>query len=176
MCMHDKLGLLSVVALASGCATSSLDLAPAAPNAPWIPATRADGEIVAGAPASATAPASRSYVLPSNARAAGETRALEDLDESHSYALAELIDLAESHDPSTRVAWAKRARCRACHRNRQDGLPSQPVGQRSRGLPDGSRQRDGGRTRRSVAMSPCTDRSPPCRFYGCCSILANARQ
>jgi outer membrane protein TolC len=105
--MHtpDKLGLLSVVALLAGCATSSLDLAPVAPDVPWTPTTRSDGEIVAGATASATAPRSNGYVLPSNAKAAGESPAPADLDKSHSYTLAELIDLAQSHNPSTRVAW-----------------------------------------------------------------------
>jgi outer membrane protein len=101
----DKLGFLSVVAFLAGCATSSLDLAPAAPDVPWTPATRADGEIVAGAPASATAPRSNSYVLPANPRAAGEAPAPAGLDQSHAYTLAELIDIAESHDPLTRVAW-----------------------------------------------------------------------
>jgi outer membrane protein TolC len=102
---HDKLGLLSVVALLAGCATSSLNLAPAAPNVPWTPPTSSDGEIIAGAPASTTAPRPNSYVLPSNAKAAGEAPAPANLDRSHSYTLAELIDLAESHNPSTRVAW-----------------------------------------------------------------------
>jgi outer membrane protein TolC len=105
--MHtpDKLGLVSVVALLAGCATSSLDLAPAAPNVPWTPSTGSGGEIIAGAPPSTTAPRSNSYVLPSNAKAAGEARAPAELDKSHSYTLAELIDLAQSHNPSTRVAW-----------------------------------------------------------------------
>jgi outer membrane protein TolC len=101
----DRLGLLSVVALLAGCATSSLDLAPAAPNAPWTPTTRSDGEIVAGAPRSATAPTSHSYVLPSNVKAAGEAPPPADVDKSHAYTLAELIDLAQSHNPTTRVAW-----------------------------------------------------------------------
>ena len=105
--MHtpDKLDLLSVVALLAGCATSSLDLAPAAPNVPWTPATRSDGEIVAGAPTSTSAPRSEPYVLPANAKAAGERVAPADLDRSHAYTLAELIDVAQSHNPSTRVAW-----------------------------------------------------------------------
>ena len=105
--MHppEKLGLLSLAALLAGCATSSVDLAPAAPNVPWTPTTTSDGEIVAGAPPSATAPRSNSYVLPSNAKAAGEAPASANLDKSHPYKLAELIDLAESHNPLTRVAW-----------------------------------------------------------------------
>jgi outer membrane protein TolC len=101
----DKLGLLSLAALLAGCATTSLKLAPAAPNVPWTPATGSDGAIVAGAPAPATAPRANSYVLPSNTRAAGETAGAADLDKSHPYTLAELIDLAQSHNPTTRVAW-----------------------------------------------------------------------
>jgi outer membrane protein len=105
--MHtpDRLGLLPVVALLAGCATSALNLAPAAPDEPWTPSTGPGGEIVAGAPASATAPKSNSYLLPSNAKAAGEASARTDLDKSHAYTLAELIDLAQSHNPSTRAAW-----------------------------------------------------------------------
>jgi len=69
--MHtpDRLGVLPVIALLAGCATSSLNLAPAAPDTPWTPTTRSDGEIVAGVPAPATAPRSNSYILPSNAKA-----------------------------------------------------------------------------------------------------------
>src|SRR5262245_41643086 len=101
----DKLGLLLVVASLAGCATSSINLAPPAPNMPWTPATSSTGEIVAGAPTSAAAPRSNSYLLPSNAKAAGESRARADLDRSHAHTLAELIDLAQSHNPATRVAW-----------------------------------------------------------------------
>src|SRR5262249_58757713 len=45
------------------------------------------------------------YVLPANTKAAGEALAPANLDKSHPYTLAELIDLAQSHNPSTRVAW-----------------------------------------------------------------------
>jgi outer membrane protein TolC len=91
--------------LVAGCASSSLDLAPPAPNVPWTPKTSSDGEIVPGAPAPSTAPRSTSYTLPSNTKAAGQAPAPEAIDKSHAYTLAELIDLAEMHDPSTRVAW-----------------------------------------------------------------------
>src|SRR5215468_3041479 len=105
--MHtpDRLGLLLAVALLAGCATSALNMAPAAPDEPWTPTTGPGGEIVAGAPAPATAPRSNSYVLPSNPTAAGEAPLPADFDKSHAYTLAELIDLAQSHNPSTRVAW-----------------------------------------------------------------------
>jgi len=105
MDMPDRLGLVSLVALLAGCATSSLNLAPAAPDVPWTPSTSPSGEIIAGEPASATAPRSNSYLLPSNTKAAGEVQAPAKLDNSHSYTLAELIDVAQSHNPSTRVAW-----------------------------------------------------------------------
>ena len=101
----DRLGFLSAVAFLAGCATSSLDLAPVAPNVPWTPVTRSDGEIVAGAPPSVAASGANSYVLPPNSRAAGQAPAPAVLDASHAYTLAELIDLAESHSPRTRLAW-----------------------------------------------------------------------
>ena len=105
--MHipDKLGIFLTAVLLSGCATSSINLAPPAPNVPWTPRTSSDGEIVAGAPPAATASRNNSYVLPSNADAAGETPTPANLDKSHAYTLAELIDLAQSHNPLTRVAW-----------------------------------------------------------------------
>src|SRR6185437_5354731 len=105
MDMPDRLAPVWVVALLAGCATSSLNLAPASPDTPWTPSTGSGGEIIAGAPSSTTAPRSNWYVLPSNAKAAGEAQAAPKLDSSHSYTLAELIDVAQSHNPSTRVAW-----------------------------------------------------------------------
>jgi len=101
----ERIGFASLLALLAGCATSSLNLAPAAPNVPWTPATGSDGGIVAGTPPSKTAPRNRSYVLPSNAKAAGQLPTLPGLDKSHAYTLPELIDLAESNNPLTRVAW-----------------------------------------------------------------------
>jgi outer membrane protein len=101
----NRIALLAIVTSLAGCATSSINLAPTAPNVPWTPRTSSGGEIVAGAPPSATAPRNSSYVLPSNARAAGEASSPANLDDSHAYTLVELIDLAQSHNPLTRVAW-----------------------------------------------------------------------
>jgi outer membrane protein TolC len=96
----------AALALALGaCANSSLTLAPPAPNIPWTPATRADGQIIAGEPAKANAPRSEGYLLPPNPQAAGGMAAGPPIDTSHRYTLAELIDLAESHNPTTRMAW-----------------------------------------------------------------------
>jgi outer membrane protein len=85
-----------------GCATSSLNMAPERPDRPWSPVTGAGGEIVAGARNSAS-PA-RDYVLPANA-AMAETPSGPSVDMAKVYGLADLIDLAESSNPTTRIAW-----------------------------------------------------------------------
>ncbi|WP_454766283.1 TolC family protein [Cupriavidus campinensis] len=89
----------------AGCATSSLELAPPEPDRPWLPAATASGEIVPGA-ASKPAPGIRSsdYTLPANAALASIPPAAA-LDAGHAYALPELIDMAESTNPLTRIAW-----------------------------------------------------------------------
>lgn len=90
--------------LLAGCAMSAIDMAPSRPDAPWTPATRADGEIVPGAPASSGQPKSDTYVLPSNP-ALGNVPPPPKLDADHAYTLPELIDIAQSTNPMTRVAW-----------------------------------------------------------------------
>lgn len=103
----DPLALLPLVAVLalSACATSSLDLAPPRPDRPWQAPTSATGEIVAGTPA-ASAPADRppAYALPANT-ALATIAPPAPLDPAHAYTLPELIDLAQSHNPLTRVAW-----------------------------------------------------------------------
>lgn len=102
----ERFALLAPLALGLvACATSSLDLAPPAPDVPWTPATRGDGEIIAGEAAKPSAPRSNGYVLPANPIAAGGPGGTPQIDSSHTYTLAELIDLAESHNPVTRMAW-----------------------------------------------------------------------
>src|SRR5579859_1443921 len=85
----------------AGCATSALKLAPAHPNRPWKPVTDATGEIQPGEPASE----SDSYVLPSNTALSALPPPPPALSGDHPYSLAELIDVAESNNPDTRVAW-----------------------------------------------------------------------
>ncbi|MEM5431275.1 TolC family protein [Cupriavidus oxalaticus] len=107
--MHkpDSLALLLTLGAATlaGCATSSLDLAPPEPDRPWQPQTSARGEIVPGA-ASKPAPAGRpaDYTLPINTALASVPQPAA-VDASHDYLLAELIDLAQSTNPLTRIAW-----------------------------------------------------------------------
>ena len=96
--------LLLVVLGITGCATPAIDLAPERPDRPWQPATRADGEIVAGRPRPIVV-APGSYVLPPNP-ALGALPAAPRLDPERTYTLPELVDLAQSNNPATRIAWA----------------------------------------------------------------------
>lgn len=90
------------VAWLAGCATSALEMAPPRPDRPWAPATTAEGELVAGQKGPADMPGG--YVLPANPALASfpPTPAI---DEARVYTLPELIDLAESSNPVTRIAW-----------------------------------------------------------------------
>lgn len=94
---------LAVAGLA-GCATSSLDLAPSAPDRPWQPQTSAAGDIVPGPPRADADAVRAGYTLPNSAGLASIEPA-SALDASHPYTLSELIDLAESANPQTRIAW-----------------------------------------------------------------------
>jgi outer membrane protein TolC len=76
--------LLSTLILA-GCATSALKLAPERPDRPW-----------------SSAP---DYVLPPDPRQVASSPPLATVDSRHAYTLPELIDLAQSTNPATRVAW-----------------------------------------------------------------------
>lgn len=98
------LASLSVLMLLTGCATSALDLAPPAPDRPWQPDTTPGGEIVAGAPSKPVVAAPGGYVLPANPALATLPTAPE-IDPAKVYDLPDLIDLAEAHDPETRIAW-----------------------------------------------------------------------
>ncbi len=95
--------LLCLAATATaGCATSALDMAPERPDRPWQPSTTTTGEIIPGAPASPAT--NNNYTLPLNTAAAAIPPAAA-LDAAHAYTLPELIDVAESNNPLTRVAW-----------------------------------------------------------------------
>jgi outer membrane protein len=84
-----------------GCATSALRMAPPAPDHPWSPTVDASGALTA-APSASTVP-SQGYVLPPNPAAAPLPAAT--LNTERAYDLADLIDLAESTNPETRIAW-----------------------------------------------------------------------
>jgi outer membrane protein len=83
-----------------GCATSAVDMAPPRADTPWVPATNAAGAIQPGPAASGGA----SYVLPPNPALAAIPPP-PSIDPNRSYSLADLIDIAESNNPQTRIAW-----------------------------------------------------------------------
>jgi outer membrane protein len=87
-----------------GCATSSLDLAPPAPDRPWQPQTNAVGDIVPGPLRTGADAARAGYSLP-NSTGLASVEPAAALDANHAYTLPELVDLAESTNPLTRIAW-----------------------------------------------------------------------
>ncbi|MGF6260641.1 outer membrane protein [Paraburkholderia youngii] len=95
-----------VAAGLSGCATSSLDMAPDSSATPWQPHTDAAGAIVPGAhaPGAPSASTTPRYQLPANPALAAVPPP-PALDPTHAYELPELIDIAESANPLTRIAW-----------------------------------------------------------------------
>ncbi len=91
--------------LGVGCATHAIEAAPARPDQAWTPAVAENGEIQAGKPSPPGQLKSTRYVLPANPALAVLPELPARLDAKHAYTLAELIDLAESNNPTTRVAW-----------------------------------------------------------------------
>ncbi|MBV8159189.1 MAG: TolC family protein [Dyella sp.] len=94
--------LLLVSASLAGCATSALELAPEQPDRSWQPVTKESGEIVSRKPLPSARPSD--YTLPANS-ALATIAPPAALDPAHAYTLPELIDLAESANPLTRIAW-----------------------------------------------------------------------
>jgi outer membrane protein len=93
----------------AGCATSALDMAPERPDRPWEPPTTASGEIIAGEAQASTT--SEGYVLPANPALGKISPPPPGVEAARTYSLSDLIDLAESNNPATRIAWndARRA-------------------------------------------------------------------
>lgn len=86
-----------------GCATSALRMAPPEPDRPWSPTIDADAGALTAAPASASTLPTSGYVLPPNPAAASLPPTT--INAERVYNLADLIDLAESTSPDTRIAW-----------------------------------------------------------------------
>jgi outer membrane protein len=89
----------------AACATMSLNLAPERPDAPWTPTTSSNGKIVPGSAPAPGQPSAGNYVLPSNRNLAGVPPAAFDLERHRPYTLPELIDIAQTSNPTTRNAW-----------------------------------------------------------------------
>src|ERR1700745_3389417 len=96
------IALTILSALLTGCATSSIEMAPAWPDRPWVPPTDAAGGIIPGTTAVPEQPGGATHVLPPNSELAGLPPPF-PLDPTHSYSLAELIDIAQSNNPLTRT-------------------------------------------------------------------------
>jgi outer membrane protein TolC len=101
MRQSEHLGAALFALLLAGCATRDLDLAPQRPDRPWNAPVQAGEIIAARAP---PAPPSGGYVLPPNP-AMAKVDPPPALQLGHAYTLDELIDIAESLDPQTRIAW-----------------------------------------------------------------------
>jgi len=95
-------GVALAAALLCGCATSALEMAPTRPDKPWNPEVTSQGEIIAGAPPRPDA--GGGFVLPPNSSVAPQPPA-PVVESGRVYTLVELIDLAESSNPQTRIAW-----------------------------------------------------------------------
>lgn len=105
-----SLALTSALAV-SACGTPTIDTMPASPSEPWHPATGTDGAIVIGKPQVTNGATAASYVLPPNRALARVVQPSSAIDAARTYTLAELIDIAQSSHPDTRIAWdnARRA-------------------------------------------------------------------
>jgi outer membrane protein len=92
----------------AGCAAESLSLAPERPDAPYHLSADETNEAVDGGGNSRHAKFHpdnpRDYTLPP-ANGAAAAFAEPAIDSRHIYSLAELIDVAQSRNPATRVAW-----------------------------------------------------------------------
>lgn len=98
---------LLACALLPACALNALDSAPSGPSEPWTPKTE-----TAAAPASAPEPgvgrtdlrAARDFAVPASSEVPPVTPT-PDISSTKAYDLAGLIDIAQTHNPATRIAW-----------------------------------------------------------------------
>jgi len=88
----------------AGCVSSSIDYAPSSADRPWHPATDASGAIVPSRSTAAGGDRGGDWTLPGNP-ALANVPAPPALDAEHAYTLPELIDIAQSSHPETRIAW-----------------------------------------------------------------------
>ena len=104
-------GALMSALFVAACGTSAIDAMPSSPGQPWQPATGPDGVIVIGRQPPTNGAAGSSYVLPPNRALGSVTPPPPAIDPQRVYTLAELIDIAQSSHPETRIAWddARRA-------------------------------------------------------------------
>ncbi|MEJ8845461.1 TolC family protein [Variovorax rhizosphaerae] len=104
--MHqpEKLATAMCSLVLAGCASTALDMVPSRPDRPWRPAISVGGEILANGAGGVATSDNGSYVLPSNP-ALAVVKPAPVLDPGRAYSLADLIDIAQSSHPATRIAW-----------------------------------------------------------------------
>jgi outer membrane protein TolC len=95
--LANLFSLSMLVGVLAGCASSSLSLAPEAPDVPYKPEA---------APSKFTSTGARDFGLEPLPDLQFDD-APAGLDAGHVYSLAELIDLAQTSNPETRVAWER---------------------------------------------------------------------
>jgi len=97
---------LAAACLLAACTAPTADLAPPSPDQPWRATVDAAGNIRPARTASEANGMAASHVLPSNPALGVLPPAPPSIDTDHAYTLPELIDIAQSNSPQTRVAWA----------------------------------------------------------------------
>ena len=156
----------------TGCAASALEMAPDRPDRPWHPSTTANGEIIAGEQPAAGATSDAGYVLPPNPALAAVTAAAEGRCDEMSI-VPDLIDLAESNNPATRIAWNEARRVALAAGIAESAYLPQVTA--SAIVADQGTNTHGsalGTGFNGSASASGTSRRCPCN--GCCSISANA--
>lgn len=90
----------------SGCATDALDLAPSSPDKPWVP--KQNQKIAGGQQASSQSSGDKQpdFSVPANPALSLMATPV-TIDTRQTYDLAQLIDLAQRSNPSTRNTWEK---------------------------------------------------------------------
>lgn len=98
------LWLLLAGILLSGCATNALKTAPQDPSQPWAPDAAASSASTEGEPLAAAASSAKHFTVPADPEVA-QMQALPGIDQRRPYGLPELIDIAQTQNPLTRLAW-----------------------------------------------------------------------
>ena len=157
----------------AGCATSALEMAPDRPDRPWTPATTAIGRDHCRQARLPQRPTGKAMCC-RPIRPSASVPPPPGVDATKVYSLPELIDLAESNNPSTRIAWNDaRNVALAAGIAESAFLPNITA---SAVLAYQRRQRAWLALRRRVPAATLRQpaRSRRCRCNGCCSTSASA--
>lgn len=105
MICYKRIPASVLLLFVSGCATQALETAPPRADTPWQPNVSNNGTLLPGKVKSRNKLIiPTDFTLPANTTLAPRTPDTR-IQAQHSYSLSELIDLAQSSNPITRVAW-----------------------------------------------------------------------